>query len=72
MLQRRLRILIFDAEHYCPMCDAVVDIYGDRALVVAATTRKGTHSFASVRINTVLLLFNPLSWSILVSCVPDP
>ena len=33
MLQRRLRMQIFDSPHYCPFCDDVVDIYGDHCLV---------------------------------------
>ena len=32
-LQRRLRMPIFDEEFFCPMCDDVMDIYGDHALV---------------------------------------
>ncbi len=33
MLQRRLRLPIFDSEHYCPLCDGVVDVYADHCLV---------------------------------------
>ena len=33
MLQRRLRMPIFSAEHYCPLCDGVVDMHGDHCLV---------------------------------------
>ena len=32
MLQRRLRIPIFDSEHFCPQCDGVVDVYGDHCI----------------------------------------
>ena len=33
MLQRRLRMQIFDSPHYCPFCDDVVDVHGDHCLV---------------------------------------
>jgi len=33
MIKRRLRIPIFASEHFCPMCDDVVDVFGDHCLV---------------------------------------
>ncbi len=35
MIQRWLRAPIFEAEFYCPLCDDVMDVYGDRCLVCA-------------------------------------
>jgi hypothetical protein len=32
-LQRRLRVPIFPEEHFCPLCDGVVDRFGDHCLV---------------------------------------
>ena len=33
MIQRWLRVRIFDEEYACPLCDGVVDVYGDHCLV---------------------------------------
>ena len=33
MIQRWLRAPIFEAESYCPLCDEVMDVYGDHCLV---------------------------------------
>ncbi len=35
MIQRWIRAPIFEAEFYCPLCDDVVDVYGDHCLVCA-------------------------------------
>ena len=35
MLQRRLRMPVFDKEYFCPLCDTVMDIWGDHALTCA-------------------------------------
>ena len=35
LLQRRLRMRIFDEEYYCPYCDEVMDCYGDHSLSCA-------------------------------------
>ena len=35
MLQRRLRIPVFEKPFFCPLCDGVMDIYGDHALTCA-------------------------------------
>ena len=74
MLQRRLRTHVFDTEQYCRMCDGVGDICGDTpwCAAVVATTQKGTISFATARISTAWLLVSTLSWSVMISCVPDP
>ena len=34
-LQRRLRMAIFDSEFFCPMCDEIMDIFADHAIVCA-------------------------------------
>jgi hypothetical protein len=33
MLQRRLRMTVFESSSFCPMCDGVCDTYGDHCLV---------------------------------------
>ena len=33
MLKRRLRTPVFESEMFCPLCDDVMDVYGDHALV---------------------------------------
>ena len=35
MVQRRLRVPIFDTESHCPYCDEVMDKYGDHCLICA-------------------------------------
>ena len=35
MLQRRLRMPVFDDPFFCPLCDGVMDIWGDHALTCA-------------------------------------
>ena len=35
MVQRWLRVPIFDKEFHCPMCDEVIDRYGDHCLTCA-------------------------------------
>ena len=35
MIQRRVRTPLFDQEFTCPLCDGVIDIYGDHCLVWA-------------------------------------
>ena len=35
MVQRRLRVQIYDSEFHCPYCDEVVDKYGDHCLTCA-------------------------------------
>ena len=32
-IQRQLRVPIFDSEFFCPLCDGVVDVFGDHCLV---------------------------------------
>ena len=35
MIQRWLRVPVFDAEYHCPLCDDVIDRYGDHCLTCA-------------------------------------
>ena len=56
MLQRRLRMPVFDDPFFCPLCDGVMDIWGDHALTCACggdrTKRHNLVRNAGVRLAT--------------------
>ena len=60
MLKRRLRMPIFSEEFFCPLCDAVMDVWADHALVCSCGgDRTKRHNILR---NTCVRLANSAGW----------